>query len=92
MPPAYALYYTGIFALVGILGYDVWAATNATEADTISAVIQWLWQLVPVVALWWGIFAASLRYPQWLPLDWYSSLGVLTASMLVGGFCWTLGA
>jgi hypothetical protein len=51
------------------------------------------WTEVAVV-LWlgWGIFAASLRYPEWLPLPWYASLGVLVTSMLIGGFCWTLGA
>lgn len=45
-----------------------------------------------VVWLGWGIFAASLRYPEWLPLPWYASLALLVASLLVGGFCWTLGA
>lgn len=59
---------------------------------TLAGQVGELTEVALVVWLGWGIFAASLRYPGWLPLEWYSSLALLVASLLVGGFCWTLGA
>jgi hypothetical protein len=58
--------------------------TLAGQVDEMTEVAVVLW-------LGWGIFAAGVRYPSMLPLEWYTSLALLTLSLLIGGFCWTLG-
>ena len=79
MPALYAILYVAAAAVVVVLGYDLWAVLNNTPGDTISAVIQWLWELVPAVALWWGAAGGhftSTRQPllplheRWVILVW----------------------
>jgi len=104
MPPLYALLYVLAAAAVVVLGYDLWAALNDTPQDTISAVIQWVWGMVPAVALWWGIAGGhftSERNPlfplheRWIILLWMTIavVGLVRGSALPNNWitAWALG-
>jgi hypothetical protein len=51
-------------AAAGLIGWDIVAAANKHEGDTISEILLRSSQRVPVIAAVWGILTGHLFWPQ----------------------------